>query len=266
MVSRVGRLVILAIAAGACSWACSASDPAAVAPDPSAVTGPRPADRTVAIVTTACGSASATIGSAVRLDHTTVLTAAHVVSGAGSVAVVDGKNLPASREWPDFSPAALSDGAAAATIVAFDPDRDLALISTRQGSPDPSGEPRIDRPTLGTAAVGDGIEVHGAAAAPIDAIVAQRTTIEADGVRTRTRVERDGYRLDGATGRGDSGAGVWAADGRLVGLVFAVSTADDTRTWAVSGREIAAFLDAADREPPRSYRCDETTSRLVAEP
>lgn len=260
-------LAAVAAIVASCSGTGSA-DPDTAVPDTtvgtsSAATGLGPVDRTVAVVTTGCGSASASIGSAVRLDDTTVLTAAHVVAGSGGVGVVDGDELPLDRHWPGFSPVTLFDGAAGAVVVAFDPARDLALLATDR---ERAGGPELLRPEFGVAAVGDAVEIHVAAAAPIKGVVAQRTTIEADEVRGPSRVERDGYRLDATTTRGDSGAGVWSTGGRLVGLVFAVSSGDDTRSWAVSGREIVGFLDEAQDGPAPSYRCDEATSRLVSGP
>lgn len=239
------------------------ADPVTTIDNSSTTSVSGPVDRTVAVVTTGCGSAPATIGSAVRLDDTTVLTAAHVVAGARRVAVVDGENLPPDRKWPDFTPVELYDGGAEAIVVAFDPARDLALLAAEGGR---VAGPVLQRPEFGVAAVGDAVEIHGAATAPTRGSVVQRATIEADEVRARRRVERDGYRLDASTARGDSGAGVWSTDGRLVGLVFAVSSGDGTRSWAVSGREIVGFLDEAREEEALSYRCDKATSRLVPDP
>lgn len=244
-----------------CSGAAPVTEPVDVADPVPAKPVHRPADRTVAVVTTACGSTSATIGSAVLLDHRTVLTAAHVVAGADAVAVVADENLPRDRAWPGFSPVKLFDRAATASVIAFDPDGDLALLTI---APAQVGRPGLQRPDLATAAVDVAVEIHGVSTAPVVGVVAERTTIEADEVRGESRVRRDGYRLAATTGRGDSGAGVWSAEGRLVGLVFAVSSADDSRTWAVSAREIERFLDTVDERPARSYRCDHATSRLVA--
>lgn len=259
-------LALVLSMATATAGSCAGGGPGDLAVDPAAATEYGPAERTVAVVTTACGSSSAAIGSAVRLDTTLVLTAAHVIAGAGSVAVVDEDHLPVDREWPGFSPVTLFDDAVAATVLAFDPGRDLALLEIDRTPVEGVDALEFGRPDLGTLAVGEVIEIRGAAAPPVDGTVAQPTTIEVDEVRGRSRVDRDGYRLDAATGRGDSGAGVWSADGRLVGLVFAVSVADDTRTWAVSGREIEDFLATTGDGPPSSYRCDERTSRLVVGP
>ncbi len=257
----VAAAATAALAAASCGGSAPAAGPrvtgATASPDP----GPEPGERVVAVVTTACGSASAAIGSAVLLDERTVLTAAHVIAGADHVAVVAGRELPPDRSWPDFSPAQLLDGATAAAIVAFDPDRDLALLSTVG---DGVVRTELWSPDLATAAADDAVEIRGASTAPVAGVVAARTTIEADEVRGGSRVQRDGYRIDARTGDGDSGAGVWSTDGHLVGLVFAVSSADDTRTWAVSGREIEGFLEAVADGPARSYRCDPATSRLIA--
>ncbi|MDH3302592.1 MAG: serine protease [Acidimicrobiia bacterium] len=257
----VAAATTAALAASSCGGPAPVAGPTVTSAAPSPDSGPEPGDRTVAVVTTACGSASAAIGSAVLLDERTVLTAAHVIAGADHVGVVANRKLPPDRSWPDFSPAQLLDGAAAAAIVAFDPGRDLALLSTVG---DGVVRTELRSPELATAAADDAVEIHGVSTAPVVGVVAARTTIEADEVRGGSRVRRDGYRIDAPTGGGDSGAGVWSTDGHLVGLVFAVSSADDTRTWAVSGREIEGFLDAVADGPARSYRCDHATSQLVA--
>lgn len=256
-------VLAITLTAAACSGTNGVTDPVTTVQRFDVTPGLGPVDRTVAVVTTGCGSAAAAIGSAVRLDDTTVLTAAHLIAGAGDVAVVEQPDLPPNREWPAFSPGTLFSESDVATVVAFDPGRDLALVETDGKRAD---GPEYQRPDFGTAAVGDAVEIHGAATVSIEGSVAQSATIEADEVRGRSRVMRDGYRLDASTGRGDSGAGVWSTDGRLVGLVFAVSSDDRNRTWAVSGREIITFLDAAEERPAPSYRCDEATSRLVVGP
>ncbi len=223
-----------------------------------------PADRVVAVVTTGCGQASAALGSAVRLDDRIMVTAAHVIAGASAVGVVDAGDLPQDRQWPGFSPSTLFEAAEVAAVVAVDHDRDLALLSIDH---DRSMSDGLSQPELGAVGADAPVEIHGVTAAgPIRGTVAERTTIVADEVRGGARVERDGYRLDGVTDRGDSGAGVWDEDGRLVGIVFAVSASDESRTWAVSGVEIERLLQAAATDPIRSHRCDESRSRLVTEP
>ena len=218
----------------------------------------------MAVVTAGCGLASSTIGSGVRLDDELVLTAAHVVAGADGITIVDTVDLPPERTWPDFSPAALFDDGVPAAVVALELDADLALLAVETGD---SGDVDLLRPDLLTAGADSPVTIHGVASRhPVDGVVAQRTTIVADQVRGPARVQRDGYRLTARTAEGDSGAGVWTADDRLAGLVFAVSSADESRTWAVSAQEIATILTTHEEEPTPSFLCDEATSRLTAAP
>ena len=216
----------------------------------------------MAVVTTGCGSAPSTIGSGIRLDNELVLTAAHVVAGADGVAVVDAADLLPERTWPDFSSAALFDDGVPATLVALELGTDLALLAV---DPQISNEVDLPRPDLVIADADAPVSIHGVAGRdPVDGVVAERTTIVADQVRGSERVRRDGYRLTATTAEGDSGAGVWTADERLTGLIFAVSSADDSRTWAVSAREIATILRKHEEEATPLFRCDEETSRLTA--
>ncbi len=220
-----------------------------------------PVDRTMAVVTSGCGAAPATIGSAVLLGDGIALTAAHVVAGADVIGLLDAASLPAERTWPAFSPGALLGEADEASILALDTVRDLAIVSTGATAEDMTRElePAV-------AAADTSVWIHGVASPdPALGIVAERTVIVTDEVRGSDRVERDGYRLTATTERGDSGAGLWTVDDRLVGMVFAVSTADDRRTWAVSGLEIAAFIDEIETSGATSFRCREAESRVVAE-
>ncbi len=59
---------------------------------------------------------------------------------------------------------------------------------------------------------------------------------------------------------GDSGAGVYGADGRLAGIVFAVPTERDDATYAVGAAELRAVLTSTDHS---EHRCDPSRSRLV---
>ncbi len=224
-----------------------------------------PADRSAAVVTTGCGSAPAAVGSAVLIDGDRLLTAAHVVAGAEQVALLMAADLPGDRSWPALAPSTLLVGATPASVVAFDPDLDLALIEIGDdgtGSTDRSRS--IEPPPLDLVSAGSPVTIHGVTNPdPIDGIVAERTIIVADQVRGSERVRRDGYRLDTITGRGDSGAGVWSGDGRLVGLVFAVSSDAADRTWAVSSKEIERFLNQAEASPPSTFVCDQSQSRLT---
>ena len=144
------------------------------------------------------------------------------------------------------------------SAILSDPDLDLALLEL---GPDPS-RPELDRPRLGVLDDGDrGTIVGGATSGDIDFVVTERTTVETDEVRGTGRTRRRAYVLAATTEPGDSGAGLFDDEGRLVGLLFAASTDEQGRSWATSGDEIDQFLDEADRGG--RYRCDPEMSRLA---
>lgn len=97
----------------------------------------------------------------------------------------------------------------------------------------------------------------GDVAATIDEVIA----IETDEVRGTTRSVRRGYVVDAATQPGDSGAGVYDEEGRLVGLLFGVSTGDGRRSWVTAAEEIEAFLAEAGNRS--RFACDAEQSRVI---
>ncbi len=173
-------------------------------------------------------------GSGVALDAELVVTNAHVVAGGRTLTVraADGT----VRE---------------ATVVAFDPGRDLALLAV----PDHGLAPL----PLGTAAVGDVAVVVGHPGGSPDPRVA---TARVDG--RVLGVGRDIYGDDGAERdllllaaelqRGDSGAPVVDADGTLLGVVFAISPDRPGVAYAVTSGEVQELL-ALPRSPGDARRC-----------
>jgi len=208
------------------------------APDPPAgasppLAGSRAEDRAVTIRTTGCGDASHTAGSGVIIGQANVLTAAHVVVGATDV-FVDGSDEPA-------------------VVYLLDRTRDLALIKA----------PSVDATPVELAGIEAGEAVRvvgGAASGAVDAIVERRLVIDVDDVRSTSRSERSGFELDAAIVGGDSGAGVYDGDGRLVGVVFAVATSRTDATFAIDSAEISALLASSEAV---EYRCDPMRSQLV---
>jgi hypothetical protein len=80
-------------------------------------------------------------------------------------------------------------------------------------------------------------------------------------VRGSGSATRSGYELAGDIEGGDSGAGLFAADGSLAGLAFAASTEREGIGWATAATVITEFLDT-DRGAGR-YQCDPDSSRVV---
>lgn len=194
-----------------------------------------PAARAVTIHTTSCGHASGTSGSGVIVDRKTVLTAAHVVVGATEVVIGE-----------DRKPA---------IVVALDPTRDLAVLTSES----------VDASPVDLVELANGAEariVGGSSSGDLEATVVRRAVMDVDDVRASTRSTRIGYELDAAITGGDSGAGVYDADGRLAAIVFAVPSERDGATYAVGRTEIESVL-VADR---RSFRCDPERSQLTPIP
>lgn len=199
--------------------------------------------RVVVVATTRCGTASPTSGVGVIVDDDLVLTAAHVVVGAGSVTISDSER-ESERESASTSTALVAE------IVLVDATRDLALLRV----PNLLGEPV----ELGTAVAGDLLVAPLPGARRATAIVRRAVAINIDDVRASTRSRRAGYELRGALVPGDSGAGLFDDEDRLVGIFFSRSVSRDV-VFAVGATEIATVLSAL-RMP---YVCDLDASRVV---
>lgn len=245
---RSGRLLRLVLLASFLAASCLWSD------DDGRVGTEAIADRAVGLATQGCGHASPTEGTGVLLQPDLVLTAAHVVAGSTSVSAT-GAADPGGRS---------QRLTAKAEVVALDVDRDLALLRTDY----PLLNGLLDIPAMDNADGGDVVHIAGLEPTPRTAVVVERTVIVADRIRTTGRARRLGYLLSSPTVRGESGAGVFGFDHgsgahELVGLVFAVSTDDSSRTWAVAASEIEAFLAESSPDGRPAFTCDPDQSVLV---
>ncbi len=194
-----------------------------------------PDERSVSIRTTGCGHVSKTKGSGVAVGGDIVVTVAHVVIGASTVHVT----TPDAKEHPG-------------AIVALDTHRDLALVWV----------PDLDLPPVAIAdsrAAGRALIVGGARSGTVEADIRRHVPVVIEEVGGLDRYQRDGYEVEAATGRGDSGAGLYEGKS-LLGVVFATAADDDQTTWVTASTEIENFL-AIGRGP--EYHCDEATSRVV---
>lgn len=205
------------------------------------------------VSTTSCGHAPPTDGSGVAFAANMVLTAAHVVAGATDVTV-----SMAQGEAGDPQPG---------VVVGYDTLRDLALIELDSDALSTAaaeaGAGTVDEAIVfGTLTEGETGRIVGAATSgDVMATVVDRTIIEMDEVRGSRRSQRSGYLLSAATQPGDSGSGLYDDQGRLAGLLFAVSTDDQARSWATAANEIEEFI--ADPSLRGSFACDPDRSRLI---
>ena len=182
----------------------------------------------------AVGCGRAFTGSGFAVDDQHVVTNAHVVAGAREVELVIG-----GRRAVD------------ASVVVFDAERDLAILH----APGHGLRP-LD---LADAAVGDVAAVigypGGQAEPRVAAVLLERwvTGVGRD-IYGRGPIERELYFLAAELRSGDSGAPVIDADGRAVGVVFAVSPDVPTVAYALTVSELRAVL-ATERTPGDAGRC-----------
>lgn len=179
--------------------------------------GVPPEERAVHIETTGCRYASGRTGSGVMMGEDVAITVAHLVVGARRLDVT-ANGTPMGE----------------ATVTAVDLERDLAVLRV-EGVEVPGVE-------TSQAKKGDqGLIVAGATSGTVPFVVKGVVDLTIEEVRGTDRHSRMGYELDAVTDNGDSGAGVYDEEERLIGVVFATSDEGQT-TWATATSEITAFL------------------------
>jgi S1-C subfamily serine protease len=167
-----------------------------------------------------------------------VVTNAHVVAGASAVSVQPG------GEGPRLT----------ATVVAFDPDLDMAVLEVPDlGAPPLPRTAALERAT-GVVVAGfpqDGpyrvtpARVRGVLYAP------------GDDIYGGGGVTREVYSLYAAVQPGNSGGPVLTKDGRVAGTVFARSLVDAETGYALTNAETETTMDEAahDMTPASTQRC-----------
>lgn len=170
------------------------------------------------------------------VDDGLVLTNAHIVAGSTD----------------DVTIRTGDDRVLEAVVVGFDPERDLALLQIDRlelqavvlGEPKEGSNGKIlARPT--------GLELE-----TLDVVIVKRFVATGDDIYGEGDVSRQALELAIDVVPGVSGAGVYDARGRLVGVVFAESRRRGDVTYAVSGDEVRAFLEDVDPATPAdTNRC-----------
>ena len=209
---------------------------------PSPATGPPPGDvalppavrtrvaaSTVKVTGTACGRVLSGSGFSTATD--TIVTNAHVVAGVDrpSVQRTDGRRLQA-------------------TVVVFDPNRDLAVLRV----------PGLGQTPLpvGEGDVGDEGAVYGHPRGQ-DALAISPARIEnkinAQGLDLygNRRIRRQVLILSAALSPGDSGGALVDTSGSVVGVAFAVAPDQPATAYALDSAELQAVLDV-----PRGNQVD----------
>lgn len=163
-----------------------------------------------------------------------VVTNAHVVAGE-----------PETRlERPDGS-------SVAATLVAFDPDRDLAVLSSPElGLPAlPVGESDVDQRGAVFGHPGGG---------PLELspfVSRQRINAVGTDIYGSPGTERDVLVLASDLAPGDSGSPLVATDGSVVGVAFAIAPDRDGVAYALSTDELAEVMATVGTAPVDAGPC-----------
>lgn len=164
-----------------------------------------------------------------------VVTNAHVVAGSSSVEVVS-----------------QDDRSYQASVVAFDPDRDVAVLRV----------PGLGAPALrmgGTMAAGDPAVVAGfPGGGPYTvggARIRGELTAAGTDIYQHDAVIRDVYSLRAIVRPGNSGGPLFDDRGDVVGMVFARSTTDADTGYALTLGEVRPVLSTAGPTPVATGVC-----------
>ncbi|MGI8809971.1 MAG: trypsin-like peptidase domain-containing protein [Acidimicrobiales bacterium] len=195
-------------------------------PVPTAVPGVAPSlvsqvtASTVRVNGVACGARLSGSGFSPAPD--TIVTNAHVVAGTTVTSVLrpDGRSLPA-------------------TVQAFDPDRDLAVLSVPG-----LGEPSLP---IASAVPGENAAVfgHPLGRVPVEvspAVVLRRVTADVGDIYGGPSGPRQVLVLNSNLDPGDSGAALVNSSGQVVGVAFAIANLRRSTAYAVASEELGPVL------------------------
>ncbi|MFV0434937.1 MAG: MarP family serine protease [Leucobacter sp.] len=177
------------------------------------------------ITTNAPTCSAASSGSGFVIGEGLVMTNAHVVAGAQDVVV------EASGEFPR-----------SATVVYFDPDADIAVLSV-------SGLTAAPLPFSASPAVGETVFFqgfpYGGPFTSRSAKVLSTAQLSTPDIYQAALVSRSVTSIAGVVQPGNSGGPLLTADGALAGMIFARSESPPNVGFALSMEELAPVLAAA---------------------
>jgi S1-C subfamily serine protease len=179
-------------------------------------------DSTVQVIGQACDRIQEGSGFVVASGY--VVTNAHVVAG----------DVETHLELPERLPA---------TVVAFDPDLDLAVLRVEgldAGSLDLVGE------ELGRGTTGAVLGFPGGGAFDAEpAAVRRPLTATGHDIYGKGAVTRDVYELQTLVRPGNSGGPFVLPNGHVAGVVFAASSTDDAVGYAIESADVAPIVEDA---------------------
>ena len=212
--------------------------PAAL-PLPASVDTPevqRALTQVVKVSSTGCGGI--VTGSGIPLGGGYVATNAHVVSGTSSHTIQEAGGTTYR-----------------ATVVYFDPERDVAVLYISGLSAPGMTFGPATRGTQGAVIGYPG----GAGESVVPAVVDGQVTAEGRDIYNQNLVTRQVYILQAGVHPGNSGGPLVDLKGRVLGMVFATSASDATQAYALTDDEIAPDLrDAMANPSPKDvsrYEC-----------
>jgi len=186
----------------------------------------RARSETVEVQSTGVACSGIITGSGFPFATDDILTNAHVVAGTRDTVVI----LPDGRRR-------------AATVVFFDPEVDIAVLHVPGLGLAPLGTAGGDRGTQGAAIGYPGGQSLTVSAAVIDELInAQGRDIYDQSLVTRQIFVIDSTTASGAPGvqPGNSGGPLVDLNGKVLGVVFAASTSDANRAYALTDEQVAA--------------------------
>lgn len=198
------------------------------APDPATTDEPALAEAREAVVRIAgraeqCAASVTGSGFVVSSDY--VLTNAHVVAG------VDEITVQIARGEPPYD----------ATVVAFDPKLDAAVLHVPGLDPAPLGFALADAESGDDAIVAgfpDGGDFE-ASAARVRGLV----TARGEDIYGRAGVEREVIAFRGLVRPGNSGGPLLTPKGRVLGMVFGAGVSNEDTGFAITAEELDAILE-----------------------
>ena len=164
-------------------------------------------------------------GSAYPVARGYLITNAHVVSGTSNTVL---------------SQDATGRSGIRATVVLFDPQRDIAILYAPGVSAPPLVASAAGRGTQGAVIgyPGGGAETIGAA------VIEQGTTAEGRDIYNDTLVDRTIWILAAEVRPGNSGGPLVDLQGHVLGLVFAASSTDPEQAYALTNDEVQGDVSA----------------------
>lgn len=180
-----------------------------------------PEARAVRLETTGCAPASGRTGSGVAIGDGLIATVAHLIVRADAVDAFIGGG---ERE--------------PATVVAVDLERDLALLQMATRDMPGVEMVTVEKDTSGRI-------VGAAASGTVPFEVMRRVDLTIEEILGEDRHNRLGYEVRAETTDGDSGAGAYDDQGRLIGIVFATSE-EGSSSWLTASSEIEDFVAGID--------------------